>query len=451
MKTPPREALKNRRHALLIAALFAICPPGAVADGPDDGVSREQLLEIIQRLEQRVESLEERLAAQPGQAPTPQADARELEQRVNEQERQISEQRQQIEALADAAEESGGSGWWDRTHIGGYGELHYNHLEAEDSANDLDQIDVHRFVLFFGHDFNDDIRFFSELELEHALAGESKPGEVELEQMFVEMDLFDDRAAARAGLFLIPVGILNETHEPNTFYGVERNAVENVIIPSTWWAGGAGYTQRFGEGFQFDIALHEGLAIPTTGSNAFRVRSGRQKTANATGEDFATTARLKYTGIPGLEVAATVQHQNDPSQSSNDGLDAGTLYEAHLAWQRGRFGFRGLYALWDFDIDEAVALANGVSQATIDRAEQQEGWYVEPSFRILDDVGLYARYSEIDGARIQDNFDESEIGINYWPHPSVVLKADYRMRDHEAQGAEARDFDGFDLGVGYQF
>ena len=85
------------------------------------------------------------------------------------------------------------------------------------------------------------MRFFSEFELEHSLVkdtqeGEEAPGEVELEQAFIEYD-FDQRNTARAGVFLLPIGILNETHEPPTFYGVERNTVENVIIPTTWWAG----------------------------------------------------------------------------------------------------------------------------------------------------------------------------------------------------------------------
>ncbi|WP_059758168.1 hypothetical protein [Thiobacillus denitrificans] len=83
--------------------------------------------------------------------------------------------------------------------------------------------------------FNQPPRFFSELEVEHSIAGEGKKGEIELEQAYVEYA--DHRA--KAGLFLIPVGILNETHETPAFYGVERNPVEKDIIPATWWAGGA--------------------------------------------------------------------------------------------------------------------------------------------------------------------------------------------------------------------
>ena len=121
-----------------------------------------------------------------------------------------------------------------KTTIGGYGELHYNaHRDDDNSDNHKSQIDFHRFVLFINHEFNDKMRFVSELELEHSLSGDDKPGEVELEQAYVEYDL-TQKTSVIGGLFLIPVGILNETHEPPTFYGVERNDVEKNIIPTTW-------------------------------------------------------------------------------------------------------------------------------------------------------------------------------------------------------------------------
>ena len=317
--------------------------------------------------------------------------------------------------------------------------------------------------LFFGHEFTDDIRFFSEFELEHALTkdtacsatapaggftggevicdGSTAPGEVELEQAYLEFDLMDDMLQARGGVFLLPVGILNETHEPNTFYGVERNDVESIIIPATWWAGGAGIGGRHANGISWDLAVHEGLKMPTSGSSAFRVRSGRQKTSEASAEDLAWSGRLRYTGIPGLELAASANYQTDASQVSGDGLDSGLLLETHLVYTKGPFGLRALYAQWDFD-GTAVAAAD---------ADRQTGWYIEPSFRVRNDVGLYTRYEDIEAARSQDRFDQWEVGVNYWPHEDVVLKADYRSRDHDLTAEAGRDFDAFDLGIGYQF
>lgn len=355
----------------------------------------------------------------------------------------IEQMQEQLEALTEVLETEQASSPTSKVHIGGYGELHYNNLNAQDPSRDLNQIDFHRFVLFFGYEFNENMRFVSEFELEHALtkdtADGSGPGEVELEQAYVEFD-HTDNSLTQAGVFLIPVGILNETHEPPTFYGVERNSVENIIIPSTFWEAGVQHIRRFGEGWQWNIALHSGLAIPT---DSFRIRSGRQKVAEAIANDFAVTTRIKYTGIPGLEVAGTIQYQADPSQASNDGLDDGTLFEGHIAYQGKHFGLRTLYAAWDFNGDAVETAAN--------EADSQDGWYVEPSYKINDKFGVYARISEISAARDQDNFDESEIGFNWWPHPDVVIKFDYRDREHELASATGRDFDGIDLGIGYQF
>jgi hypothetical protein len=161
---------------------------------------------------------------------------------AEELERQIQELKAQVEALAREQERQSATAASPlaRTHLGGYGELHYNNL---DSKHDMD---FHRFVLYLGHDFTDRVRFVSEIELEHSLAGDGtvpngtkpKPGELELEQAYVEFDLAAGQQA-KAGLFLVPVGILNETHEPTTFYGVERNPIESNILPTTWWEGGA--------------------------------------------------------------------------------------------------------------------------------------------------------------------------------------------------------------------
>lgn len=377
----------------------------------------------------------------------------------------IQNQQREIEALrraqqatdekADAADEkaeaavvaveSGGSGaaggsWAERTRIGGYGELHYNNIDASDPANDNKEVDFHRFVLFAGHEFTDDIRFFSEFEIEHDIAGEGQNGEVEVEQAYIEFDIRDN-LQAKGGLFLLPVGILNETHEPNTFYGVERNDVESIIIPATWWAGGAALGGRHANGVSWDVAVHEGLMIPTTGGDAFRVREGRQKTSEASAEDLAFTGRVRYTGIPGLELAASASYQSDASQAGGDGLDEGLLLETHLVYGKGPFGLRALYAQWDFD-------GPAVTAAGVDR---QTGWYIEPSYRVRNDLGLYTRYEDVDAARTQDRFSQWEIGMNFWPHEDVVIKADYRRRDHDLQAEAGRDFDAFDLGIGYQF
>ena len=370
-----------------------------------------------------------------------QAQQAEIEKLKKQQEstaQQAADADEKAEAAVVAVEEvdantSKVASWVDKTTIGGYGELHYNNISGEDN-----ELDLHRFVLFFGHEFTDKLRFFSEFEIEHDGSGGALNGEVEVEQAYLEYDI-KDNLHTRGGVFLMPVGILNETHEPGTFYGVERNDVENIIIPTTWWEGGAALNGHFDNGISWDLAITSGLEMDTTGKNAFRVRSGRQKVSEATANDLSYTGRLKYTGIQGLELAGTVNYQTDASQHSNDGLGSGTLYETHAIYQNGPFALRALYAQWDFN-GSAVKEAGG---------DDQSGWYIEPSYKPLEQLGLYTRYEDLDGVRDQDKFDQWEFGANFWPHKDVVLKIDYRTRN--AARKSEKNFDAVDLGIGYQF
>lgn len=443
----------GRRVLYMAAAVCFLLAPVMAPSGALAASDRE-----FQELRKMVEELKSKLDK--------------AEQRIEEMSRDVSGNMEAVEAAAAAIESADGApSSLENISIGGYGELHYNNLDADNSANDKEELDFHRFVLHFGYEFADNLRFFSEVELEHALAGDDAPGEVELEQAFIEYDL-DARNTARAGVFLLPVGIMNETHEPPTFYGVERNPVENVIIPATWWAGGVGYTHRADNGVTLDLALHEGLEIDpgdstareitcattvgtnnnvctgtevtTPNSGEVRIRGGRQKTANAKADDLAWTGRIKYTGMPGLELAATVQYQSDLAQdhqrgAANDVKDA-WLYETHAAFNRGPFGLRALYARWDIDADGAA-----------EEYDEQDGWYLEPSWKFGETFGIFARYADVDGGRSRDQFDQWTVGFNYWLSDDTVLKADYQERDHDNTADEGRDYDGFNLGVGYQF
>ena len=388
-------------------------------------------------------SVEERLKAMETRLNALETENQALKGKLKATEQKVEAASEQLDKVATAAPASKAS-WADKTSLGGYGELHYNQLDGKGGASGKDEFDFHRFVLFLGHQFNERTRFFSELEVEHSFFNSSSgKGELELEQAYVEFDL-NDNHSAKAGLFLIPVGIINETHEPPTFYGVERNPVEGAIIPTTWWAGGVGLSGKLGGGFSYDLAVHEGLStnnnVNGSTTNKYAIRAGRQKTSEARASDLATTARLKWTGIPGLELAASFQHQGDITQGLDPKAGSANLYELHGVFNKGPFGLRALYAQWNLDGSGPAAIG----------ADKQLGWYVEPSFRISEQWGVFARYNEWDNqAGISGNTgkQQSNVGVNFWPHPDVVLKADYQKQDNE----DGKNQDGFNLGVGYQF
>ena len=391
--------------------------------------SREEMWTMILKQQEEIDALKARMGM--------------TEKKVELTETAIETTSEQIEATTTFVENLGSSkspasqsGTLAKTHLGGYGELHY-------SFGDKKSADFHRWVLFVDHEFNDSMRFVSEIELEHSIAGEGKVGEMELEQAYLEFDL-NETDKAKAGLFLVPVGILNETHEPATFYGVERNGVEKNIIPSTWWEGGLAYSHQNENGWAFDAALHTGLSVPTSGSKAFKIRSGRQKVGKALANDGAITSRLTYSGMPGAKFGLSAQYQQDIAQGSlAESVDA-TLVSANAVIEQGNFSLRALYARWD--LGGMAPKANG--------ADEQYGYYIEPSYRFTTekgDIGFFARYSAWDtkagnSASSKDAF--FDIGVNFWPIDNIVFKADIQFTDY---ANSSKDDEIVNLGVGYQF
>lgn len=404
----------SRMGKTQVLALLVMCASSAHAEAPD----AEEMWKIIQQQQEVINQLKQKLD--------------QTEQKVQVTEKKVEETAQEVEAAAEAIETastSSSGGWWEKTSLGGYGELHYNSRDGDD------QIDFHRYVLYVGHEFTDRVRFFSEWELEHSLAGEGKEGEVELEQAWVEMDI-NDNHRFRAGLDILPLGIINVTHEPDTFYGVERNRVESEVIPATWWEAGAGLNGELAPGWNYHMVVHSGLSVPTTSG---RIRSGRNKVAEANADHPAFTANLRYTGIPGLEIGGSIQHQQDITGGVAG--NSANLYTGHIDYKhRTGFGLRALYAGWDMD---------DVIEAGADD-DNQDGFYIEPSYRFpisFGEVGFFGRYQQLDLAN--DREEESFVaGVQWWPVDRVVFKFDYEDRkDEDADTSQ----DIMSLGLGFSF
>ena len=154
------------------------------------------------------------------------------------------------------------------------------------------------------HQFSDRIRFVGELELEHAFVeGLEEAGELELEQAYVDF-LLTRGFNVRAGMLLMPMGIINERHEPPVFYGVERPFVDTVIIPTTWFEVGAGVHGEVGRGLRYRAVSHvapERAGIQRRGGAA----EGRQKGNRTNIRQPAVTGRVEYVGVRGLTLGAS--------------------------------------------------------------------------------------------------------------------------------------------------
>jgi len=198
--------------------------------------------------------------------------------------------------------------------IGGYGEVHYHQPFSSDTRMN-GELDVHRMVILFGYQFSERTRFITELEFEHV-------SEVYVEQAFLQHKL--SRAInLRAGLLLIPMGIVNEYHEPTTFNGVERPLIDNKLAPTTWREAGAGFSGTI------QSAALKYQAYVVNGFNGYDgtarlngksgLRGGRQKGASSYISSPNFTGKLEYYGIRGLNVGLS-GYWGDTQSTLYDGI-----------------------------------------------------------------------------------------------------------------------------------
>lgn len=344
-----------------------------------------------------------------------------------------------------------------RLPVAGYMEAHLNKLRGEPG-----ELDFHRFVLLFGHSFSSRIKFWSELELEHALVeGGERKGEVALEQAYLDF-LLKPYLNFRAGMLLAPVGLINERHEPPSFNGVERPLVETFIIPSTWRDLGVGITGDLGGGLRYRGYVMGGL--DATGFSAEEgLRGGRQSGFRSSFRNPSKVFRLEYSGVPRLALGTSFYtgHAGFNLRTVNPRVD---LFALDGRFSRGPLDFRGILAhVWirrAGELNDALRRQFG-SNPNI--ARRMLGYYLEPAVHVLprrsrNDLILFTRYEKYntqhrmpEGYLPLPQFDRSAwfVGATFKPVPDVALKFDYVF--HRSASGVFHPPDGINLGVGWWF
>jgi len=192
--------------------------------------------------------------------------------------------------------------------IGGYGEVHYNQ-PIENGVMNNGTLDVHRVVMLFGYNFTPKTQFITELEYEHVT-------EVYVEQAFLQHKI-NNYLNLRAGLMLVPMGIINEYHEPTTFNGVERPLIDKYIAPTTWREIGFGATGNiFPAYIKYQLYVMNGFngydgEAKLSGKNG--LRKGRQKGIESYVSSPNFTGKVEFYGIRGLNIGLSGYFGNTQS------------------------------------------------------------------------------------------------------------------------------------------
>ncbi len=387
------------------------------------------------------------------------ADPDELERRLNMLADEVDELKEQGEA----------GGVMDKVTVHGYGELHFN-VPSDGRQTSFDN---HRFVLGIHARLADWIHLNVEIDYEHAAQ--------ELEFEFGYLDVLIHPAVNfRTGVVLIPVGFLNEYHEPPLFWTVERPLVHNRIIPTTWNGAGGGIFGTPFEGVSYRLYVVNSLqsireADCDGGSGAlnlggdcgrFRassgIRSGRRQPDVAIAEDLAVTGRVEFTKLfPGLQVGASFY----TGETTHDLISEGgrtTLIEGDIKYRWNWFEMNSTVAFtW---IDDAAALNDFANMVDGVIPDEILGWNIQFGIHVPQLIGWNTRqdivpfflYEEIDthhsvpSGFMRDpsrDLDVYHFGVAYLPIPDVSLKGDFQIVD-KGDGSSDRQVN---FGVAYMY
>lgn len=452
-------------HRLASFALVFSALVGCAARADESAPPAASAEARAQSLERKIETLSRELDALKN----------ELKQVENQNEALAAQQQQQAVLAQQQSAVQNGGGPWDRLSLWGYGEVNYYHPQHRPEDT---QADLARAVFGIGYRFGERTVFNSEYEVEHAVSSADDPGEFEVEQFWVD-HRFAGWGAVKAGLFLMPFGLLNEHHEPTNYYGVQRNFVETLIIPSTWREGGVGLHGDTVSGLGWDLGLTTGFDLskyelnpetPLYGraselKEASPLQATHQELALANAQHLAQYLALNYHGLPGFLFGAAVFTGNAGRVDRSAHLPDSrlTLWEAHARWRPGRADFAAVFARGTLgDTAATNALNPGASNPL---PGSFFGYYLQGAYDVwrrdqtrlapflrwerynvgASYAGLAAGFAAVPAGFPQPYDRVWTYGMNFYLNPHVVFKADYQSFQNNA------DFTRFDLGVGLNF
>jgi hypothetical protein len=337
-----------------------------------------------------------------------------------------------------------------RLTIGGYAQIDYNQPLNKD-FNQNGKLDVHRMVMLFGYKFDKKTSFITEIEYEHVK-------EVYVEQAFLNYKV-NQYINFRSGLLLIPMGIINEYHEPTTYNGVERPNLDGKIVPTTWREIGAGISGNLASlSLKYQLYVVNGFngydgSAKFSGSNG--LRKGRQKGAESFLSSPNISTKIDYFGIANLKVGlagyfgksqSTMFNGLDKNNSvAKESADSSVVGISMLGFDV-RYNMQGIEIRGQFNY---VALTNTDQYNAIggtDVGKTMLGYYVEAGYNLFKLTNIsgkmvpfvryekYNTHNSVDASVVKNdayNITNVTIGFSWQPITGAVYKIDYQVFSDE--------------------
>ncbi len=343
--------------------------------------------------------------------------------------------------------------------VGGYGEFLYEgkaaSLQDGTRVGTEKKADALRLVVYTGYKFSDRIVFNSEIEFEHGGYSDEHPeGEAVVEFAYLDF-LLGKAFNLRAGQMLVPMGFINELHEPPAFLGARRPAVERAILPATWHENGVGIHGDLPGHLSYRLYLMNGL--DASKFSASGIRDGRQAGKEANAQSLAWTGRLDWSPTPGFLLGTSFYTGNSNQSGTGEAITT-TLWDAHAEYRSQGFQVRGLYAVTRNSATGLQALDPADPAREV--GTSQWGGYLEVGYDLVKGARQslipYLRYERINtqqavlaGVARDPGQDRTLLtaGLAFKPIPQVAVKADWTRDENRARTGR----DQFSLALGYTF
>ncbi len=370
--------------------------------------------------------------------------------------------------------------------VGGYGEVALsrnfysdNVYRYSDSAKYKDETSHGRFdiphaVIYIGYDFGKGWRMQSEIEFEHTGTGSSvekeyteageweteieKGGEVELEQFWIEKTFFP-YLNFRIGHMVVPVGGLNNAHEPLNFFTVYRPEGEYTILPSTWHDTGISVWGQAGK-WKYTAMVVAGLDAFMFDRDNF-VKNGAGSTYEfKVANNYGFAGRIDNTSIRNLRLSfsgyfGNSMHNSYPNDMRNTRYAdiKGTtvigsfdfVYKSDYLTVRGNADYGHLTDASTISSLKRNLTSNNAPYKKNPVGKAADAFGVEAGYDILhffspkdkeQRVYVFGRYEYYDpyipesGQQAYEFTDHHRIavGVNWYPLPQIALKAEYSER-----------------------
>ena len=373
-----------------------------------------------------------------------------------------------------------------------YGVVNYYNFDWETDPDRRNAVDLERINTYVKYKFSEKITLKTEFEIEHGGTGVTMEldkfeefgeyeteveagGAVLLEQLNLTFEV-KPWLNIRAGRLKLYMGVSSKLDLPVNYFTGYRSMMENTILPLGWYEVGI---ELFGDigpkkKWSYKAYLVNGLSSSGFSSANWIKRGFQRRFEIANAENLAVAGRLDYNLKNNSWVGISSYYGNSNDNRPKPDLKGVggyvTTVDLHANLNFKVFKLRGMLLYGHLQNSEKISeanrnLSNNLNEKRTPVGSDILGFFLETGYDVFNltkiknkQLYVFGRYDFYDtmygvSPEIFKNprWERSEVtfGINYFPHPDVVVKSHYAVRSLGLLTDNKENT--FLLGVGFTF